>query len=101
MVKKIVLLALGAVALLAVLSQAACASSRPCGDYERVGTTYRYTPDRGEYDRVNGEYVYVGCRGRGSSGSGSGGGWWIVNGGGSGGSGGGSSHRGGGPGWGK
>lgn len=85
----------GIIVLLGVFL-ASCGSPRACGDYDRIhtgsGFVYEYDPNDGDYDRVNGDYVYVGCdEGRRSS-STSGGGWV---------SGGGSSNRGGGPGFGK
>ncbi|TDQ48793.1 hypothetical protein [Actinorugispora endophytica] len=112
-VKRFLLIGTGLVAVL-VVCLVACSPSRACGDYDREtdvsgNTYYEYDPNDGDYDLVNGEYTYVGCR----SGSSSGGGVWFF-GGSSGNSGGnnnsnsnstsdssGSSNRGGGPGWGK
>ncbi|WP_017595440.1 hypothetical protein [Nocardiopsis potens] len=100
-----IFLTLGLLAVLFVFLIAACSSGggRPdCGDYDLVDGRYVYNDDRGDYEYEDGEYIYVGCRttsSHGSSSGSSGGGWWFFGGGD--GHRNGSGYRGGGPGWGK
>ncbi|WP_017539509.1 MULTISPECIES: hypothetical protein [Nocardiopsis] len=103
---KVLLIAgLGGIVLVIALASCGSASARPdCGDYDLVNGEYVYNDDRGDYEREDGRYIYVGCdtsRSHGSSGSssGSGGGGFFSFWGG--GSRDGSGFRGGGPGWGK
>ncbi|MDA2806812.1 hypothetical protein [Nocardiopsis suaedae] len=104
--KILLLIGLAGVIVVVVFVAIGNASGRPeCGDYDRVNGEYVYRDDRGDYEKENGEYIYVGCssNSRGSSGhnnnSGSSGGGFFSSWGGS--SRDGSGFRGGGPGFGK
>lgn len=94
----------GIILVVAFASLGNASTRRECGDYDRVNGQYVYRDDRGDYEKENGQYIYVGCDSgsRGSSShnnnSGSSGGFFSSWGGSSRD---GSGHRGGGPGWGK